>query len=105
MNKIEKLIEQYCPDGVEHKELGEIFYLKNGYTPSKSDNENWEGGDLPWFRLEDIRINGRVLSNSIQKTTVKGVKKSGLFPANSIIMSTTATIGEYALITTTERLL
>ena len=25
MNKIEELIEQYCPDGVEYKDLGEVL--------------------------------------------------------------------------------
>ena len=49
--------------------------------------------------MEDIRENGRVLSDSIQHITDLGVKKGGLFPANSVIFSTTATIGEHALIT------
>ncbi len=48
--------------------------------------------------MEDIRKNGRILSDSIQHVTPQAVKRSGLFPANSIIISTTATIGEHALI-------
>ncbi len=50
--------------------------------------------------MDDIRENGRILSDSIQHIARKGVKKSGIFPANSLIMSTTATIGEHALIKT-----
>lgn len=75
-----------------------IFEIKNGYTPSKSISEYWEGGTIPWFRMEDIRTNGHILSDSIQHITPNGVKGSGLFPANSIIVATTATIGEHALI-------
>jgi type I restriction enzyme S subunit len=48
--------------------------------------------------MDDIRENGRVLSDSIQhisETAVKGV----LFKADSIIIATSATIGEHALIT------
>ena len=99
MNKIQQLIQQYCPNGVEFKELQEVFDIKNGYTPSKSNSEFWENGTIPWFRMEDIRANGRVLSDSIQHITPESVKGSGLFAANSIIVSTSATIGEHALIT------
>ena len=86
-------------DEVEWKMLGEIFDVKNGYTPSKKKPEYWTDGTVPWFRMEDIRKNGRVLSNSIQHVTLEAVKNGKLFPANSIIMATTATIGEHALIT------
>ncbi|HEM3704615.1 TPA: restriction endonuclease subunit S [Streptococcus suis] len=99
MNYIEKMLQDYCPNGVEWKELGEVCELKNGYTPSKAKKEFWENGTVPWFRLEDIRKNGRVLSDSIQHVTDGAVKNRKVFPANSLIVSTTATIGEVALIT------
>lgn len=81
------------------KTLGEVFDLKNGYTPSKSNKEYWENGSIPWFRMEDIRENGRILDNSLQHISKSAVKGGKLFPANSIIMTTSATIGEHALIT------
>lgn len=84
---------------VEWETLGEIFNLKNGYTPSKSNQEYWENGTIPWFRMEDIRENGRVLNKSIQYVNSCAVKGGKLFPANSIIVATSATIGEHALIT------
>ena len=83
---------------VEWKTLGEVFTLRNGYTPSKSNNDFWENGTIPWFRMEDIRANGRVLNDAIQKVSRSAVKGGKLFPANSIMLSTTATIGEHALI-------
>lgn len=49
--------------------------------------------------MEDINNKGRVLDDAYQHITEKALKKSGLFEANSIIISTSATIGEYALIT------
>ncbi len=78
--------------------MGEIFHLKNGYTPSKANKEYWENGEVSWFRMEDIRANGRILNNSIQKVSKTAVKGGKLFPANSIMLATTATIGEHALI-------
>ena len=96
-NFLEKLLDN---QPVEWKKLGEVFITRNGYTPSKSNPEYWEGGTIPWYRMEDIRENGRILSDALQHITPKGVKGNGLFKANSIILATTATIGEHALITT-----
>lgn len=79
--------------------LRDIFEIKNGYTPSKANQEFWENGTLPWFRMDDIRTNGRILNDSLQHITQKAVEPNGLFPANSLIIATTATIGEHALIT------
>ena len=77
--------------------LDEVFDMKNGYTPSKNISEYWDNGTIPWFRMEDLRTNGRILSDSIQHITPQAIK-GNLFPANSIILATTATIGEHALI-------
>lgn len=94
LSYLEKLL-----DGVEVEwvPVSELFQIKNGYTPSKSKKEFWENGTIPWFRLEDVRVNGRELNDSIQHINPLGVKGC-LFPKNSIFMSTTATIGEYALV-------
>lgn len=78
--------------------IDDLFDIGNGYTPSKANPAYWSNGTIPWFRMEDIRANGRILKDSIQHITEEAVKNSGLFPANSIILSTTATIGEHALI-------
>ena len=86
-------------DEVEWKPLGEVFDTRNGYTPSKSQEEYWLNGTIPWFRMEDIRLHGRVLADSIQHVTPCAIKGGKLFPAYSIILGTTATIGEHALVT------
>ena len=72
--------------------------MRNGYTPSKSHSDYWEGGTIPWFRMEDIRTCGRKLSDSILHITEKGIKGKGLFEKGTFILATTATIGEHALL-------
>ncbi|OPG53924.1 restriction endonuclease subunit S [Helicobacter pylori] len=98
MNHIEKLLQTLAPKGVGFKTLEEVFEIKNGYTPSKNNPEFWKNGTIPWFRMEDLRENGRILKDSIQHITPKALKGKKLFPKNSIIISTTATIGEHALL-------
>lgn len=85
-------------DDVEWVTIDLLFHRKNGYTPSKNNNDYWTGGTIPWFRMEDIRANGRVLTDSIQKIHHSAVKKNGLIKAGSIIVATSATIGEHALV-------
>ncbi len=77
--------------------LCELFHIKNGYTPSKRVKSYWQNGTVPWFRMEDIREHGHILDDAIQKVHPDGVKGE-LFPANSIMMATTATIGVHALV-------
>ena len=97
MSKLDKMIAELCPDGVEYKTISELFNTRNGYTPSKAKKEYWINGTIPWFRMEDIRENGRILSKAMQYVSESAVKGSP-FPANSIIVATSATIGEHALI-------
>lgn len=93
---IEKLLDGA---GVEWRSVSEIFHVKNGYTPSKSSNEYWADGTIHWFRMDDIRENGQILGGSLQKISASAVKGGKLFPANSLLISTSATIGEHALVT------
>ena len=85
MSKIDDLIKELCPNGVEWKKLGEVFDMRNGYTPSKANPEFWTNGNIPWFRMEDIRDKGRFLSDSSLHITKSAIKGKGLFSANSFI--------------------
>ncbi len=96
--RLKTLLQTLAPKGVGFKTLEEVFEIRNGYTPSKNNPEFWKNGTIPWFRMEDLRENGRILKDSIQHITPKALKGKKLFPKNSIIISTTATIGEHALL-------
>lgn len=99
MSRIESLMAKLCPGGVEFRELQDVFTTRGGYTPSKTDGSAWADGTIPWFRMEDLRENGGVLSDSLQHIHEGAVKGGRLFPADSILIATSATIGEHALIT------
>lgn len=79
--------------------LEKLFNLRGGYTPSKASASAWQDGTIPWIRVEDIRHNGRKLDSAIQHVNASAVKGGRLFPANSFLLSTSATIGEHALVT------
>lgn len=91
------MLRKLCPEGVEFRKLQEIFNTRNGYTPSKANKNYWINGTIPWFRMEDIRENGTILDSAIQNVSENAIK-GNLFPADSIIVATSATIGQHALI-------
>ena len=97
LSRLDELLKIECPDGVPHYTMADLFMFKNGYTPSKSVSEFWENGTIPWFRMEDIRNNGNILSDSIQHISIQAVK-GNLFPKNTIILATSATIGVHAVL-------
>lgn len=80
------------------KRLKDVCEFRTGYTPSKNNRDFWEGGNIPWFRMDDIRESGRFLKEAKQTITEIAVNEAGLFEAGSFILATTATIGEHAML-------
>ena len=99
MSRLAELIEELCPDGVEFRRLDELFATRNGYTPSRGDMSAWDSHDIPWFRMEDIRENGGILDRAMTYVSSSAAKNGVLFPENSMLVATSATIGAHALIT------
>ena len=82
---------------VEWKRLEEIFDTRTGYTPSKKRKSYWENGTVNWFTIEDINQKGRNLETANVKISEEGVKGK-TFKGDSVVLSTIASVGEFALI-------
>ena len=99
MVDILKLIEDRCPDGVPYMRLDEVFDIVGGYSPSMDNEEFWTGGDVPFFRMENLNRCGCKLDST--KTdmfcTMDSVRGKP-FPGMSLIVATCATIGVHALV-------
>src|SRR5450759_4824737 len=79
--------------------LADICDISVGSTPLRSKREFWTDGTVPWFTIDDIRENGRVVYRTKQKITDLAFKKSSVkfLPANTILLCCTASVGEYAI--------
>ncbi len=76
--------------------LGGVF---GGGTPSSKTPEYWNG-DIPWAAPTDItKLSGPYLFDTGRKITAAGLANcaSRLYPAGSILMTSRATIGAFAL--------
>jgi type I restriction enzyme S subunit len=84
----------------EVKLLGELADIRSGGTPSTTQPQFWDG-DVLWCTPTDITaLNGfKYLSDTSRKISQLGLKSSSaeLIPANSIVMTSRATIGECAI--------
>ncbi|MGL5934247.1 MAG: restriction endonuclease subunit S, partial [Cetobacterium sp.] len=83
MSKLEQLINELCPDGVEWKTLGDIFNIL-------------AGGDVPKGNLSDIKIeefNIPILSNGINEKSLYGWTNIAKIVEPSLTISARGTIG------------
>jgi len=104
MNKIEKLIEELCPQGVEFKALGEVADYVRGLTYSKKD-EVQSGEGLKVLRSNNISLSTNTLNFDdvkIVSTNVKVRENQQLIQDDILISAASgskAHVGKVAYIT------
>jgi type I restriction enzyme S subunit len=90
------------PTDWEISEVGELFEVVTGTTPSTKDTDYWNGGNINWFTPLDLsKLNGRIsIKESERKITAKALKEYNLtlMPPGSIILSTRAPVGYVAVL-------
>ena len=78
--------------------LDEYVDIFNGSTPKKSESKFWDDGSVPWFTVDDIRTQGRIISSTSQFITQTALNETSvkLLPKESVLLCCTASLGEYA---------
>lgn len=80
--------------------VGETIELLGGGTPSKVENTYWEGGTVDWYTPSDLTgAKTLFMDRSAIRITPEGLARSSakLFPADSLMMTSRATIGAIAI--------
>ena len=88
------------PEGWKKKKIAEVCETIGGGTPSTKVAEYW-GGDITWVIPSDVTKNDCLaLLDSERKITETGLRKSSaqLVPANTILMTSRASVGFFALV-------
>ena len=91
------------PEGWEVSRVCDAFETVGGGTPRKTVGEYWADGDVQWFTPTDLtRAGSAFVFDSGLRITELGLKKSSakLFPADSVMMTSRATIGTISISTT-----
>ncbi len=88
------------PEGWKVKTIGEVVETLGGGTPSTKIAEYWDNGDVSWYTPSDITKNNKIfIHDSEKKITNLGLQKSSarMFPDYSVMMTSRATVGEFAI--------
>ena len=78
--------------------LSSLVDIKNGFTPKRTEEKFWKNGTIPWFTVEDIHKQGRIIKETNQHITNEALGKSTsrILPKNTVLLCCTASVGEYA---------
>lgn len=79
--------------------FGDLFDIINGFTPLRTNNEFWNKKEIPWFTVDDINEQGRIINHTKQFITklALGTNSRRLLPKNTVLLCCTASVGEYAI--------
>ena len=88
------------PQGWEIQTVAESFEIMGGGTPSKTEAAYWDGGEIQWYSPRDLTAAGTMfIDDSVGHITRLGLAKSSarMFPAESVMLTSRATIGAVAI--------
>lgn len=89
MSRIDDLIQELCPAGVEFKELGSCMARNvGGGTPSRSKRQYWDG-DVHWASVGDITATTLKIRDTRQTITAEGLQSSSsnLVPEGWVVVA------------------
>lgn len=84
-------------DKAPKKKISEVCDVRGGSTPTRTTKEYWDNGTVSWFTVEDIYEQGRYISETKQHITELATKKCFVYPADTVLICCTASVGEYAI--------
>jgi type I restriction enzyme S subunit len=79
------------PEEWEVARLGEIGNIITGNTPSKSNKEYWENGEIDFIKPPDLQ--NRVISTFSEKISNNAIKKAKIVEEGAILVSCIGIIG------------
>ena len=74
MNRIEEMIRELCPEGIEFKRIGEVAECYAGATPKTTVREYWDNGTIPWMSSGEVNY-GEIFATE-KKITQLGYDKT-----------------------------
>ena len=83
---------------IQYKKLGEICDFISGGTPSKSKNEYWKNGNIPWIKISDFKE--KYIKFSEEKITKIGLENSSakILKKGTILYTIFASVGKVAIL-------
>ena len=87
MSKLDELLRELCPNGVEHKRIGDFAMCFPGATPKTTHPEYWENGTIPW--MSSGEVNQEEVTFTEKKITQKGYDETStkMVPVGTVVIA------------------
>ena len=94
MSRLEKLIQRLCPDGVEYRPFGEMAMIVRGASPRPIKNFITTRADgVNWIKIGDVKPDSKYITETAEKITPDGAKKSRSVRVGDFILSNSMSFG------------
>ena len=94
MSKLDELLRELCPNGVEYKKLGEIATVLRGASPRPIKKYITNDSDgVNWIKIGDVPVGSKYITQSEEKITKKGAEKSRYVRKGDFILSNSMSFG------------
>ena len=94
MSRLEELIQELCPDGVEYKPFGEMATIVRGASPRPIKNFVTTDADgVNWIKIGDVKPGSKYITETAEKITPDGAKKSRFVKEGDFILSNSMSFG------------
>lgn len=87
MSRLEELMRELCPDGVEYCEMGKVCRLVTGATPSRTNPAFWENGTIPW--MSSGEVNNKRVFETESKISQLGYDRTSttIVPIHTVVIA------------------
>lgn len=65
--------------------LGELYEVYSGNTPSRSDDRNYQNGEIPWIKTTDL--NNSIICSNEENISVYGATRLKVLPEKSVLIA------------------
>ena len=94
MSKLDELIAELCPNGVEYRTFGESATIVRGASPRPIKNFiTTEPTGVNWIKIGDVKPGDKYITASVEKITPEGAKKSRAVKKGDFILSNSMSFG------------
>lgn len=94
MSKLDELIKELCPNGVEYKPFGELATIVRGASPRPIKNFiTTDEYGVNWIKIGDVKPGSKYITETAEKITLDGAKKSRFVKEGDFILSNSMSFG------------
>ena len=94
MSKLDELLRELCPNGVDYKKLGEIATVLRGASPRPIKKYITNDSDgVNWIKIGDVPVGSKYITQSEEKITKEGTEKSRYVRKGDFILSNSMSFG------------